>query len=197
MSFYEKIESFDHWLLLSINSLNNSIFDEIMWGVSSPIFGIPFYLLFAYLFFRHFGLKPTIIICGLIALAVGISDLISVHCFKEVFERVRPSYDTLINEQLHYYLKANGDFYIAGSKYGFISSHASNMFSIATMVFLIVGKNKKWLFWLLLIWASLIGYSRIYLGVHYPSDVFVGAIVGCTIAGILYYLSKQFNWIRC
>ena len=197
MNWFELVEKWDSQLLLAINGLNSPFFDEIMWGVSNPVFGIPFYLFFAYLFFRQFGLKATIIICGLIALTVGISDQISVHCFKEVFERLRPSHDTLISENLHYYLKADGDFYIAGGEYGFISSHASNMFSIATMVYLIVGKNYKWLVWLLLIWASLIGYSRIYLGVHYPTDVFVGAIVGCAIAGILYYLSKQFNWIKC
>ena len=196
MSWIDKIENFDHWLLLSINSLNNSVFDEIMWGISSPLFGIPFYILFAIIFYKRFGIKNAIILCGFVLLALIISDLTAKYCFKEFYERYRPSHNTLINEQLHYYLKANGDFYIGG-KYGFISSHASNMFSIATMVFLIVGKTQKWLFWLLLIWASLIGYSRIYLGVHYPSDVLIGAMVGCAIAGILYYLSKQFNWIRC
>ena len=191
MSLLEQIESWDVWLLLKINGLNSPFLDEIMWSVSSPFFGIPFYLFFAYIFYRHFGLRETVVICGLIALSVGISDLTAKYCFKEVFVRFRPSHHLILMDQLHIV----NDY--RGGPYGFISSHAANMFSIATMVFLIIGKKYKWLFWLLLIWASLIGYSRVYLGVHYPSDVFVGAIVGSLIAGILYYLSRQFNWIKC
>ena len=191
MSFLDQIESWDHWLLLKVNGLNSPFLDDMMWYVSSPYFGIPFYLFFAYLMYRCFGLKQTIVVCGLIALTVGISDLNAKYCFKEVFERFRPTHHEVLKGQLHLV----NDY--SGGKFGFISSHASNMFSIATMVFLLIGKKYKWLFWLLLTWASLIGYSRVYLGVHYPSDVFVGAIVGCAIAGILYYLSKQFNWIKC
>ena len=191
MTFLDQIESWDHWLLLKVNGLNSPFLDEIMWCISSPYFGIPFYLFFAFLLYRCFGLKQTIIICGLIGITVGISDQISVHCFKEFFERFRPTQHEELKGQLHLV----NDY--TGGQFGFISSHASNMFSIATMVFLIIGKKYKWLFWLLLTWASLIGYSRVYLGVHYPSDVFIGAIVGCVIAGILYYLSKQFNWIKC
>ncbi len=191
MSLLEQIESWDHWLLLKINNANSPFFDQMMWGISSPYFGIPFYLFFAYLFYRFFGLKKTLVICGLIALTVGVSDLTAKYCFKEVFERSRPTHHLMLMDQLHLV----NDY--KGGAYGFISSHASNMFSIAAMVFLFIGKKHKLLFWLLLIWASLIGYSRVYLGVHYPSDVFVGALVGCAIAGILYYLSKQFNWVKC
>ena len=191
MRLMEQIESWDIWLLLKVNGLNTPLLDEMMWCVSSPYFGIPFYLFFAYLIYRFVGLKETLIVCGLIVLTVGISDLTAKYCFKEFFERFRPTHHAILKEQVHLVNE------YTGGKYGFISNHASNMFSIATMVFLLIGKQYKWLFWLLIIWASLIGYSRVYLGVHYPSDVLVGAIVGCAIAGILYYLSKQFNWIKC
>ena len=86
MTFLDQIESWDHWLLLKVNGLNSPFLDEIMWFVSTPYFGIPFYLFFAFLLYRCFGLKQTIIICGLIGITVGISDQISVHCFKEFFE---------------------------------------------------------------------------------------------------------------
>ena len=191
MSLFEQIESFDVWLLLKVNGLNSPFLDEMMWSVSSPYFGVPFYLFFAYLIYRHVGLKQMVFLCGLILLVAGISDLTAKYCFKEVFERFRPTHHLIIKEQLHIV----NDY--KGGQFGFISSHAANMFSVGTMVFLLIGKQYKWLFWLLISWASLIGYSRIYLGVHYPSDVFVGAIVGCLIASIMYYLSKQFNWIKC
>ena len=191
MSLFEQIESFDVWLLLKVNGLNSPFLDEMMWSVSSPYFGVPFYLFFAYLIYRYVGLKKMVFLCGLILLVAGISDLTAKYCFKEVFERFRPTHHLIIKEQLHIV----NDY--KGGQFGFISSHAANMFSVGTMVFLLIGKQFKWLFWLLISWASLIGYSRIYLGVHYPSDVFVGAIVGCLISSIMYYLSKQFNWIKC
>ena len=191
MSLFEQIESFDVWLLLKVNGLNSPFLDEMMWSVSSPYFGVPFYLFFAYLIYRYVGLKQMVFLCGLILLVAGISDLTAKYCFKEVFERFRPTHHLIIKEQLHIV----NDY--KGGQFGFISSHAANMFSVGTMVFLLIGKQFKWLFWLLISWASLIGYSRIYLGVHYPSDVFVGAIVGCLIASIMYYLYKQFNWIKC
>ena len=191
VTFIDQIESWDQWLLLKINQSNNPFFDELMWGISSPYFGIPFYLLFAYGFYRSFGLKEAVVICGLIALTVGISDLTAKYCFKDVFERYRPTHHLILMEQLHLV----NDY--KGGTFGFISSHASNMFSIGIWVILLLRKKIKWLVWLVLLWALLIGYSRVYLGVHYPSDVLVGSLVGSLIAGILYYLSKQFNWIKC
>jgi undecaprenyl-diphosphatase len=60
--------------------------------------------------------------------------------------------------------------------YGFCSSHAANSFALAMAVYLL-NKN-KWVGFILFFWAFLISYSRIYLGAHYPLDVFVGAILG-------------------
>lgn len=110
-------------------------------------------------------------------LAVIITDLVSVHLFKNVFLRYRPSHNLLLVDQLHFYQIAPGNLY-QGGEYGFISSHAANFFAIATASVLVLNKAYLHLKWLLLFVGIIICFSRIYLAVHYLSDVLVGAIIG-------------------
>jgi undecaprenyl-diphosphatase len=79
-----------------------------------------------------------------------------------------------------------------GGRYGFASSHASNAFGLTTFLFLLLRKTHNQV-WILFIWAGLSAYSRIYLGVHYPGDILVGAFIGVTAAFLIYYLLKYFR----
>jgi len=116
---------------------------------------------------------------------VSLTDQISVHLFKEVFLRYRPSHNLVLRSRLHLV----NDY--AGGLYGFISSHAANTFGIAAYIGLVCRtyqpQLRKWLF----AWASLVSLSRIYLGVHYPSDVVVGAIVGILLGFMIFYLTSS------
>ena len=127
---------------------------------------------------------------------IGLSDLTAKYCFKEIFQRFRPSHNLILKDQLTFLNKPDGTFYIGGL-YGFISSHACNMFALSFLFYKYIKNKFPKSFWLLLFWASLISFSRIYLGVHYPSDVIVGGIVGIVIAQFLYYLSNEFKWVEC
>ena len=180
MEFIEKIEQIDRQLLFAINGSNSPLFDTIMWWVSKPVFGIPFYLLFVFLLYKSFGWKNTFLLVLCAVLAVGLADLSAKYLFKEMFERFRPSQNLEIKEQLHYVNNYHG------GMYGFVSSHAANMFAIAMLIGLWLKKKIRYSLHFLLIWAAIIGYSRIYLGVHYPTDVVCGALLGMLIAILMY-----------
>ena len=181
----ETLENIDTNLLLLINSWHNPTFDVAMWWISDSLFGVPFYILFFGISVHFFGLKKAIYIILVGALAVGLADLASKFLFKEVFLRYRPSHNLNIKNQLHLL----HDYH--GGMYGFVSSHAANMFAIATSLGLFFSHKNKLILPLLLLWAGLIAYSRMYLGVHYPADIFVGGLLGATIGLTLYKLSNK------
>ncbi len=182
----EWLEHIDREILLAINGTHTATLDQLMWVISEKYFGIPFYLLVLYLAHRFWGWKGALLFFVLGGLSVGLSDLTAKHLFKEVFLRYRPSQNLELKDQLHYVNNYQG------GTYGFVSNHASNMFAITTFSFLSFWKTSKnkWLI-LFFLFPILVAYSRVYLGVHYPSDVIVGALWGVLIGWIFYEVLKS------
>ena len=114
------------------------------------------------------------------------SDQASVQLFKNVFERLRPCHNPDINTMIH----ITGS---CGAKYGFVSSHAANSFALAVFVGLLLRHHYRYIMTGMLLWAALVSYSRIYVGVHYPGDILGGAILGGVIALFIYALMKYIN----
>jgi undecaprenyl-diphosphatase len=171
----EHLIDLDKKLFLFLNSLHTPALDTIMAGISNKYLWIPLYVLFLYWMIRFYRMNAIWIFLSLIAV-VAISDLVSVHAFKNVFLRLRPCHDPELSGLVHI---VNGK---CGGQYGFYSSHATNHFAVAVFT-LLVFRGKFRLFTpLILIWAGLIGYSRIYLGVHFPGDVLAGGIAGSVLA---------------
>lgn len=179
------LESIDRAIVQAVNGWNSPFLDEFMWIVSGKLIWIPFYILLIVLYTRKTSIIKGVIffLCALVALAI--SDQVSVNLFKEVFERYRPSHHSLLTDKLHFHTYENGEVY-KGGMYGFVSSHAANFFAICTFAFLSLRTYYSKIFIPIFSCAALIGFSRIYLGVHYLSDIVVGGILGVLIGIIVY-----------
>ena len=166
LDFLHKI---DVSLFLFLNGLHNDFFDSVMVWISAKYSWIPLYVLILGWIIYKYRLKSIILILSIILL-ITVSDQGSVHLFKNVFERLRPCHNPDLEGMVH--LVNNR----CGGKYGFISSHAANVFALAS--FLIPLFRQRWFSIFIICWAVVVSYSRIYLGVHYPFDILVGAAFG-------------------
>ncbi|HSH50356.1 MAG TPA: phosphatase PAP2 family protein [Bacteroidales bacterium] len=180
----EILKNLDTQLFIFLNGLNSSFWDQVMWWFSGKLFWLPMYLIIiAYIIFK---LRWKAIITLLfIALVVTLADQISVHAFKEVFQRLRPCHNPELKDIVH--LVNNK----CGGQYGFVSSHAANTFAVA---FFLKNLFKQKYFSLFIIsWAVVVSYSRIYLGVHYPFDIIAGALLGTIIGISIFYLYQYLS----
>ena len=182
MSFIDSIKEIDTQLFLYLNSKHNSFFDVVMFWASHKYFWIPLYAFFLFLSYKHFGKKVLLVGAAAILLIV-LADQISVHAFKNVFQRYRPCHNLEICEQVHL---NDGK----GGMYGFVSSHAANTFALAMFLSLLFKNKIKYFGIAVFLWATFVSYSRIYNGVHYPSDIVLGAVLGMGI-GITVYKIYQ------
>lgn len=190
MDLITKIEGWDQQLILLINGFNYPVLDQIMWVVSDPLFGIPFYLLFIYLIAKKYSMKSTVIIVLMLGAVVGLGDFIAHELFKETIQRFRPSHHFDLKNQLHFHVSEDGSLY-RGGKYGFISNHATNMAALCFGVFLILKTYYNWAWFYLLTFVLLISYSRMYLGVHYFSDIIGGWLIGLILAYLGFIMVKK------
>ncbi len=181
----DTIINIDKELFLWFNSLHNSFLDTLMWWGSGKLTWIPLYAFFLYLVWKKFKTKSWLPVLGVVILIV-LTDQLSVHLFKNVFERLRPCHDPSISEFVH--LVNN----YCGGKFGFVSSHAANTFGLAMFLWLCLRKAYP-IFWIIFIWAVFVSYSRIYLGAHFPLDIFCGGLLGFLLATFIYKLLKKAN----
>ena len=176
---FDKLESIDQSLVLAINSMHSTFLDSFMWFLSGSyilFFLFPFVF---YFLFKGYSFKQLVWIFAALLLTIVLTDQLSVHAFKEVFQRYRPSHNLLLKSQLHLHEYPDGSFY-GGGKFGFVSSHASNYFGVLTIIYALI--RPQWVKIILFVISLLIIYSRVYLGVHYVSDVICGALLGFVLA---------------
>jgi undecaprenyl-diphosphatase len=169
----ELLKHIDIFLFSAINNLGFTEMDSIMIILSHKLTFIPLYV---YLLFQLYQNKQHNFLWLLltIVLLIFLADFGSVHLFKNNFQRLRPCHFLenirIVNE--------------CGGKFSFISSHAANMFSITFFISLVLRKIKLFIF--LFTISSIVGFSRIYLGVHYPFDI-IGGMLWAIVVSLFSY----------
>lgn len=177
MVFFQKIQELDTQLFLYLNSFHSDFWDTIMLMITRKEPWLPFFAVILFYIFRNFKTKAWFIFV-FIGITLLLSDQLSV-ILKESIHRLRPVHNPDIEHLVHNVLRK-------GSLYGFVSSHAANVFAVFTFSTRLFRNRSFWL--LMLFWAVIVSYSRIYSGVHYPLDILGGALLGWLIGIGMYKL---------
>ncbi len=177
------LEQLDQQVFVFLNSLNSPFWDKVMFTVSMILVWVPLYLAILIWIGSKYRKKFFVVVL-FIAVAVTLSDQ-SALFIKNSVERLRPCHEPALAGNVH---NVNG---VCGGKYGFVSSHAANSFNVALLSLMFI--RKKWFSAGILLWASVVAYSRIYLGVHYPGDVICGSILGAIIGWGMYKLFELYE----
>lgn len=162
------------WLLI-VNQTHTPWLDQVMWFFSNRYVWIPLYAIPVIIIVLQLKKKaiPHLIILGLL---IVLSDQLASSVMKPLFQRLRPSHDPSIEDILHY---VN---HYKGGLYGFVSSHSMNVFALSFYFLFATPGKIRWLSLLLFLWAMIVAYSRVYLGVHYPADVIIPIFISCALA---------------
>lgn len=179
---FNRLIDIDHQWFVAINSFHNSFFDEMMYWISYKYTWLPLYAFIIFLIIKRFKKQSWIILMSIL-ITLLLTDQLSV-LIKDYFMRLRPSHNPLFENLIHL------NHGIKGGLYGFVSSHAANTAGLSTFLILFpIFKSKKIVF-LFIFWTLLVAYSRIYNGLHYPSDVMGGIILGFFIGWCTTYATK-------
>ena len=193
----EQLLHIDMEVLLAINGWHAPWADRLMWIVSAKETWIPLYLLLVGLLVWRYR-KPAmtnvkwlqrvpacVVIIAVIGLGVGAADFIASGILKDLVARPRPTRVPELEGVLHL---VNG--YKSG-KFGFVSSHAANTMAVA-LLFSLIWRNKIATVGLML-WVAANCYSRMYLGVHYPTDILGGLLIGAAVAVAAYVVLRRLD----
>jgi undecaprenyl-diphosphatase len=176
----ESLIELDQQLFLWLNGLHADWLDPIMLFITKRNPWIPLYALILFFVIRKLKWQSWSMMIAF-AVLITLADQSASGFFKPFFERYRPCHEPAIQDLVH---MVKG----CGGQYGFASSHASNTFALAFfLLFIYRNKYAK----MMIGWAVIVSYSRIYVGVHYPGDIVMGAILGLLSAIITYQLYKR------
>jgi undecaprenyl-diphosphatase len=179
----EQLIEYDRELFLYLNGLGSTTWDGFWMFYTTKFNWIPFYGLLGYLMYRRLNSKMFVLTLVVIALMITFTDQIT-NVFKHGFERFRPCHQDGVAE----YMRLVKDH--CGGRFGYFSGHASNSMSLAFFIGLKLRAKYKFMLPFMVVWAMVMAYSRIYVGVHYPLDVLSGMLFGACSGFLFYRLDK-------
>jgi len=178
----EKLKHLDSDLLIFLNNLGNEFWDGFWLLATNPWSWLPLLFLLTFLFIKILNFRKAIFI--LFSIGIGAFSILNIVNFiKNTVERLRPVNNHIINSDLRI-LHAPSDF-------SFLSGHAAVSCFVGAFVFLLCRKKLIYA-WLILLFPAIFSYSRLYLAVHYPSDILAGAFLGLFFGVLFYKISKRF-----
>lgn len=180
MSLVEKILPYERDLFLWLNEHHTDYWDVFMWIYSGKLIWLPLAIVSFIIFVYKIKWKEAVLLLICATLVGILCDYVSAQLIKPFFERPRPTHHPDFQQFVD---TVQG---YRGGKYGFISNHAANGFGVVTFVSLLF--RYRYLTMTLIVWATTTAYSRIYLGVHFISDIVGGAIWGILIGFMVYYI---------
>lgn len=176
------LDHIDKQIFLFINSFHSQLSDQIwIWITNIPSW-IPLYILLLVFMIIVFKKDSIYIIAGLI-LVIIVSDQFTSTFMKPFFGRLRPCHDLKIGNLVHVVNKCGG-------KFGFASGHSANSFGIAMFIWILFRSYWKWT-WIIFIWAFIVAFSRIMVGVHYPGDIIIGGLIGAFFGWLIFKLISE------
>lgn len=181
----DQLVHYDKELFLFLNNLGTSQWDGFWLFLTNKWNSIPLYVLLGFFTYKSFGLKRLLMIMVAIALLILVTDQLA-NFFKYGVQRLRPCHDPTISGLMRL-VKSS-----CGGKFGYFSAHAANSFAVAVFFTSLLRPKYKFIGIWLIIWALVVAYSRIYIGVHYPLDVFTGLIIGAFLGGLFLQLFLKF-----
>lgn len=181
----DQLIQLDHEVFVFLNNLGNSTWDNFWLIVTNKLTWIPLYLILILYLFKIYPWKQVLYILVIVTVLIAAADQLA-NIFKDGFERFRPCHTPDLQ----------GDFRPVDcegrGRFGFYSAHAANHMALAIYLGLILHNRLKFLLPILVIWAIMIGYSRIYVGVHFPGDVLVGYTIGLILGLIFHRIYLKF-----
>lgn len=184
----EVLKNIDNNALVALNGSDSLYWDSFMWLVTKTTTWIPLMLIFLYIILKNNDVRRTLLVVAAMAITIALSDRLSSGLIKPLVMRWRPTHDVTF---LH---TIDTVFGYTGGRYGFVSSHAANTFSL--FMFLSLLFRSRMVAVSMFAWACISSYSRIYLGVHFPGDILCGGVlgllVGLLIYIIYYYVDKRY-----
>ena len=173
----------DEQLFLWLNNLGTPSWDGFWLFMTNKYNMAPLYLFLLGFSIWKWGWKKGLGVLGVALLMIAFTDQVT-NLFKSGFARLRPCHDPDIAPLMRL-VKAK-----CGGQFGFFSGHASNSFAVALFFIGLFHKQYSHMRWLIL-WAAIVAYSRVYVGVHYPLDIFCGAIFGIASG---YKFHRLYKW---